>query len=260
MTSKIKKPPSGFIYAIISVALAASLPLAYGLFMALTATQDFATGIISGEYTDLDDYLYDSIITTDFLLISQALMWGGMLVGPLLAALRKVKLWLDDTKVLALGFRSKWIWVGLLVGIAAQTAILTFGALVQAAYPESGLEGNAGEILESFSGLNIAVILFMVVLGAPIVEEILYRGLVFTAISNKFGVLAGGVISSLIFGFSHVSSFSINGIFTGLATAVLGGILVYARVKSKGLFLPIMIHFTFNGISGLAIVAAEILL
>lgn len=260
MTPETKKPPSGFIYAIISVSLALSLPLTYGLFVALNATQDFTTGIISGEYENLDDYLYGSIITTDYILTSQALMWGGMLVGPFLAALRKVKLWLDDTKVLALGFRAKWIWVGLLVGIGAQAILLTFGALIQSAYPDSGLEGNAGEILETFSGLNIAAILFMVVLGAPIVEEILYRGLVFTAISNKFGVLAGGVVSSLIFGFSHVSSFSINGIFTGLATAVLGGVLVYARVKGKGLFLPIMIHFTFNGISGLAILAAETLL
>lgn len=252
-----KRTNSGLLYAIISLVLSAALPTIYGSYIALQAVQDLTNGNNFGEFSTLEEYLVDALTTNEGLLYTQLLLWVGMLSGPLLAAIRKVKLWLDDTKVLELGFKNKWIGLGILFGLGAQAVLLTLGALIQAAYPEGGIEGNASEIIQTFENLNLVMLFLMIALGAPIVEEIMYRGLVFTALSNKLGVISGAIISSLIFGMSHISSLSINGVFTGLITALFGGILVYARIKSKGLFLPIVMHITFNAVSALAIVAVS---
>lgn len=256
MDEKTVKPRSGFIYAILSLIFAIVLPTGYGLYVAAEAFQEFISPEISANYDSFEEYLLESFSSPTFIIFTQVLLWLGMLIGPLLAALRKVRHWADDTKVLALGFRTKWLWLGVLLGLGAQAVLLTFGALIQSAYPDNGLEGNATEIAEMLAGLNVITMLLLIVVGAPIVEELLYRGLVFTALSNKIGVIAGGVISSLIFGFSHVTSLSINGIFTGVITSLFGGLLVYARLKSKGLTLPIVMHIAFNGVSGVALLVA----
>ncbi len=256
MVRKVRKPSSGLPYVFISLILSISLPLLYAGYFIINATQNFATDFVSGEYNTIEEYVLSSLSQGNTVLIVQGLLWVGMLSGPILAAIMKIKLWLDDTKVLSLGYKNKWLWMGPLLGLAAQSVLLVFGFLVQQAFPEGEVEGNAGEIIDSFSGIPIFAIILMIVVGAPIVEEILYRGLVFTALSNKIGVLAGAIISSLAFGLSHVSALTINGIFTAAITSLFGGLLVYARIKSKGLFLPILMHMSFNGISAIAIVVA----
>ena len=48
------------------------------------------------------------------------------------------------------------------------------------------------------------LLVLIVGVGAPIVEEIFYRGLLFRSIENRFGTWPGIIGSGVIFGSSHL--------------------------------------------------------
>ena len=54
----------------------------------------------------------------------------------------------------------------------------------------------------SYGGLFIAMII--TVIGAPLMEELLFRAIIFKRISKKFNIYIGMIISSLIFGLLHI--------------------------------------------------------
>jgi hypothetical protein len=84
-------------------------------------------------------------------------------------------------------------------------------------------------------------------IGAPLLEELLVRGFLFGAFSQRFGKLAGGAISSLLFGFAHIMAYPLKMIpplvVMGAALAwlawhtgsIVPGIFIHAFVNSLGL-------------------------
>lgn len=86
---------------------------------------------------------------------------------------------------------------------------------------------------------NLLQVVFMVVF-APVVEEILFRGFVLQRWSVKWGIVPGVITSSLIFGLLHFNSL---GLFNfGLVMAIL-----YLRTNT--LFVPIILHALNNFIA-----------
>ncbi|MCT4641745.1 MAG: CPBP family intramembrane metalloprotease [Bacteriovoracaceae bacterium] len=88
---------------------------------------------------------------------------------------------------------------------------------------------------------------------APILEELVYR---FVLINSLEGDSLDGrviLLSALIFSLSHVSGlihlpkvFSSFIILQIVYTFFLGFVCAHARMKSKGVILPIWLHFLFN--------------
>ncbi len=84
-------------------------------------------------------------------------------------------------------------------------------------------------------------------IGAPLLEELLVRGFLFGAFSQRFGKLAGAAISSLLFGFAHIMAYPLKMIpplvLMGIALAwlawqtgsIVPGIFIHAFVNSLGL-------------------------
>jgi hypothetical protein len=84
-------------------------------------------------------------------------------------------------------------------------------------------------------------------IGAPLLEELLVRGFMFGAFSQRFGKLAGGAISSLLFGFAHIMAYPLKMIpplvIMGAALAwlawqtgsIVPGMFIHAFVNSLGL-------------------------
>jgi len=83
------------------------------------------------------------------------------------------------------------------------------------------------------------------IFGAAVLEEIIFRGLVFRLLENWKGPIIALLISSLIFQIPHFMN-----LHTGISPAILGvlfGIvtgLMYAY--TRGLWLPIAFHFAWN--------------
>jgi membrane protease YdiL (CAAX protease family) len=253
---KILKRGSGIPFAIISLVSAILFPIGYSLVYILGYYTDLGSGDMSNLGSDLSEQL---LADSQFILASQLLLWAGLLTGVMLAALRGHYTMPNGTGMLAIGFRPRWLLIGLGLGLLLQGIVLTFGWLLQGAFGTESVEGNGSQVLDALGGIPPVLLFLMLAVGTPIVEEIAYRGLIFTAFARKFGIVAGGVISSVLFGVAHVQSLTANGFFLFFITMSLGGVLAYARHKSGGLMLPIMIHMAFNAVSASAIFVLDFL-
>ena len=94
----------------------------------------------------------------------------------------------------------------------------------------------------SYSGLFISMLI--TIIGAPIMEELFFRAIIFKRISRKFNIYIGMVISSLVFGFLHIELAIIGAFIFGIVCCVL-------YIKYKNILIPITVHFFNNLIASL---------
>lgn len=81
---------------------------------------------------------------------------------------------------------------------------------------------------------------FLMVIITPIIEEILYRGIILNLFLKKYSVIISLILSSLIFAFIHLK-------FIGFGYLFLDGLLLgFAYYKTKSLFTSILLHFLTN--------------
>ena len=78
----------------------------------------------------------------------------------------------------------------------------------------------------------------MTVLLAPVLEELVFRGLVFTRLCMKWGMTLGIILSSLFFGLLHFEFF--------VGALVIGVVLCVIYVRTKTLLVPMSIHGVYN--------------
>ncbi|MES2474830.1 MAG: CPBP family intramembrane glutamic endopeptidase [Verrucomicrobiota bacterium] len=116
-----------------------------------------------------------------------------------------------------------------------QTVLGTFSLLMlldqglrQVLAPDPASNPGGGLSMTEAGPWGLVFALVASCLLAPVAEEILYRGVLFRSVRNRLGVLAGGVISSLIFALLHfydgygLVSVGIFGLSCALAYAATG--------------------------------------
>jgi len=99
------------------------------------------------------------------------------------------------------------------------------------------------DTLDGGDPLEIGLVVAMGLLGAPLSEEVIFRGLLFGWMRQRFGVLAAVVGSSLAFAALHMSLFGLLPLF------VLGLFLAYVYQKTRSLYCTMLFHAVFNGVS-----------
>ena len=99
--------------------------------------------------------------------------------------------------------------------------------------------------------LGVALLVLIVGLGAPIVEEIFYRGLVLRSLERRFGsnwAIAG---SAVVFGLSHFELLQ-------LPALIMLGVILGILVKVTGRLGPaIATHLVFNMITVTVLVSSR---
>lgn len=122
----------------------------------------------------------------------------------------------------------------------------------------SGLGDSANQsyIIDLFKDYPYLIIIQALVY-APIVEEIMFRGLIFGSLAKKSIPLAM-FVSSLLFGLAHVYESLLSGNFADLwfipTYAMLGYFLNRAYLKSGTIVSSMALHFMNNALGLLAIV------
>jgi membrane protease YdiL (CAAX protease family) len=97
----------------------------------------------------------------------------------------------------------------------------------------------------------VLTVLTLVVL-APVVEEMVFRGLIFGALAPRIGVLAAALLSALLFGLVHGDQV----LFPTLAALGFINALLYANTGN--LLVPITLHALNNAIAATALIAASL--
>ena len=106
---------------------------------------------------------------------------------------------------------------------------------------------KVGEIAPDWTALAKSFFSFLVV---AVGEEVLFRGIIFRMIDERWGTAAALIVSALIFGFVHIMNDNAT-VWSSVAIAVEAGLLLGAAYKWAGnLWLPIGIHWAWNFFQG----------
>jgi membrane protease YdiL (CAAX protease family) len=152
-------------------------------------------------------------------------------------------------------------------------------ALVGTVYALAYVTGPVREALpdgESSLGRSaLWMVLVVIPLGTVLPEELAFRGLLLALLGRRYGLLAGVLLSSGLFGLWHVvpslgggtanaTMASVVGadaagavvrvIVTVVFTSLAGVVLCWLRLRSNSLVAPVLAHWTVNGLG--VIVAA----
>lgn len=131
--------------------------------------------------------------------------------------------------------------LGLAVGVLAQLVLLPLIYLPFRRWVDDDeLSAPAEELLADFNGITLVLMGIGVVLVAPVVEELFFRGLLLRTIEERWGTVVAVVGSSVFFGATHFQPLQ----FAGLTAA--GMLFALARVRSGRLGSAIAVHVGFN--------------
>jgi membrane protease YdiL (CAAX protease family) len=131
-------------------------------------------------------------------------------------------------------------------------AALLVVLFIEAALAVSGIFGSLDELKAMSPSERSLLGLANAVLLAPFVEELLFRGLLFTALRKRLSAFPTLAATTLAFGLLHIE----NGLLHVVSVLPAGAFLGYAREKSGGAGLPILLHAFMNA----AVVVAGLLL
>ncbi len=134
-------------------------------------------------------------------------------------------------------------WV--LGGYVASVPLVTIAALISQQLVGTGGGGNQllTSIMESKDLLTQGLLLFTVVILAPVFEEILFRGVLFSSLTKIMSSFNAMIFSGFVFGAIHMSMAEL------LPLWVLGILLAYCYAQTRNLLVPILIHLIFNALS-----------
>lgn len=134
-----------------------------------------------------------------------------------------------------------WPWLSVALGFVLFGAGIAIAKTVGAETP-TFLE----QLINSSTATRYSIA-FLATFTAPVVEEFIYRGVLFAALQRLAGAVVAGVATLFLFTLIHVPQYWPN---LGVLAAVgfLSIALTVIRAKTGRLLPCVVIHFVFNGI------------
>jgi membrane protease YdiL (CAAX protease family) len=181
----------------------------------------------------------------------QVPLWVGLL-GTVFYAASKGRGVVAD---FGLRMRASDIGVGLLVGFLAQVVVipLVYWPLLRL-LGEPDVSAEARSLTDRAHGFGVVLLVLLTVVGAPIVEELFFRGLFLRSLGRRWNLTVGVIVTSLVFGLFHAqgSSFA-QAAFIVLVTAGYGTVFALVVIKADGRLGPSIIgHMIVNTVGVLA--------
>lgn len=180
--------------------------------------------------------------------LAQGLFFAGMVAWPLIVGWRKAEGWRR-----AFGFVVSWraVWVGLAGGFVTLVA-MTLLTNITAELLDEEVNSAGAEAAESMTGSTLAFILFLllIAIGAPLVEEIAFRGLVWGAVVKRgWSPWIATLIAGVPFALIHIEPLRV-------APLLAAGLVLGTVRQFGGLGAAVLAHAVVNGIGAVAIAAS----
>jgi membrane protease YdiL (CAAX protease family) len=181
------------------------------------------------------------------LAISQLLFFAGMASWPLIAGAWKSEGWRK-----AFGFVVTWraVWIGVVGGFATLVA-MTVLTNITAELLNRDVNSAGAEVAETMTGSTAAYGLFLllIALGAPFVEEISFRGLVWGAVvKHGWSPWLATVVAGVPFALLHVEPLRV-------APLLAAGLVLGTVRQFGGLGAAMLAHAVVNVIGVISILA-----
>lgn len=146
-----------------------------------------------------------------------------------------------------------WSWnrgIGFWTSCGLAVALLFFGGLLTKYW--GGEPTDIDQIINN-SAASRFVLAFLATATAPLVEEIIYRGILYPALQRAIGAAWSVVFVTILFASVHVVQYY-NNISVIAAIGVLSLTLTLVRAYTGRLLPCFVIHFVFNGLQSLYII------
>ena len=145
-------------------------------------------------------------------------------------------------------------WWGIPAGFGLQILVVLLTApLLRLLFPEGVPQQSVASITEGTTTVTDGIlIILMVGVAAPVVEELLFRGMLLSRLVRSMRTRWAIVVQAAVFAGIHLLDPSAIAALPGLF--IIGLVLGYAAIRSRNLSLPILIH------SGVNLTAAVLLI
>jgi uncharacterized protein len=168
-----------------------------------------------------------AILAVSLLLLASWIMTRFINRKPLAA----IGFWFHDRTLRELG-------LGMLLGFVMMSGIV----LVELALGYIHVAWRGLTLSEAAPVVAVSVLIFVL---AALVEELLFRGYAFQTLMQMITFAPAVLVMSLLFGLGHV--FNPHATLLSTANVVLAGVwLSFAYLKTRGLWLPLGLHFAWN--------------
>ncbi len=117
----------------------------------------------------------------------------------------------------------------------------TFVGIIEKLFPS--IAHSFDEAAKSIYGANISIQIVTAVILGPIVEELIFRGLMYIRLKRMFGFWIASLVTGLIFGLYH------GNVSQGIYAFIFSYGAIYIYEKYKKIYAPIIMHMVANGVS-----------
>jgi membrane protease YdiL (CAAX protease family) len=181
----------------------------------------------------------EDVVTIGVLVLSSLVGWLFLVGVPVVAT--KVK---GEGPVADLGLRFEvrdLLAFPLGVALQAIAVPLLYWPILQVLDKNTDdVSAEARDLVDSASGLGVLVLVLIVAVGAPVAEELFYRGLVLRAVEKRWSTAVGLVASTVLFGVAHLQGLQLP------ALLLFGAVAGTLTVRSGRLGPAILCHSGFN--------------
>ncbi|MCR5430634.1 MAG: CPBP family intramembrane metalloprotease [Eubacterium sp.] len=169
--------------------------------------------------------------------------FGALITAPLLIVIKyyDVK---KQRMIGAYGYKSEFFLKYLLIIPFAVTFMYAANMLVtivEKLLPS--IAHSFDETAKAIYGANIAIQIITAVILGPIVEELIFRGLMYIRLKRMFGTGVAAFVTGLIFGLYH------GNVSQGIYAFVFSYGAIFIYEKYKKIYAPIIMHMVANGVS-----------
>ena len=191
--------------------------------------------------------------TGDISTLDVALSATAMWIVYLLATTQFLKVtWQNFRSTIGATFLRRDVVVGIPLGIASQLVLVNavnwpLSRLFPDSFSFDEVSKRATDLVDEARGGWIILLGLVVIVGAPIVEEIVYRGVVQPGLVASWGRSAGILVTAALFAAIHMQPVEFPGLF------VFALVLGWARHSTGTITTSIVTHMAFNA-TGLALV------
>lgn len=184
------------------------------------------------------------------LVVLQAFLWVGYGGWTLFVASRKGQGVVRDY---GWRFTGADVVQGLLIGVAAQVvAVQAAFRFLFLLFGEWDVSESARNLTDMATGpLDVVLLVLIVVVGAPIIEELFFRGLLLRSLERRWGTTVAVVGSSAVFAAVHLEPRLLPG------HLIFGFLAAWLTIRSGRLGPAIWAHVGFNGVTVAVLLAAS---
>ncbi len=190
-----------------------------------------------------------SDISTLEVALSATAMWGVYLFAT--TQFLQVK-WKNFRSTIGVTLLRRDVVIGIPLGVMSQLILVNavnwpLARLFPDAFSFDEVSKRASDLVDVARGGWVFLLALVVIVGAPIVEEIVYRGVVQPGLVASWGRTAGILATAALFAAIHMQPVELPGLF------VFALVLGWARHSTGTIVMSIVTHMAFNA-TGLALV------